>query len=205
MKNKGVTLIELLVVIAIVSILVIALGFAYQGWVGRYRVESNIKEIYSDLMTARTMAMTRHREYFVDFPTATTYRVSEDDSDGANQVADGDGVFQPQANPLLPANNTDNTLPTFPKTILNPVTWVGGTITFETTGSIATPNILLDPANNSDVLCVFTDFDLDAANASDFDPDYDCIIIARTRINIGKLTTQNTAGGLCNAANCNAR
>ena len=39
-NNKGVTLVELLIVFSIIAILVLALGFSYQGWMARYKVDS---------------------------------------------------------------------------------------------------------------------------------------------------------------------
>ena len=49
MKNSGVTLVELLVVVSIIGVLIIAMGFSYEGWVGNYRLESMTKELYFDL------------------------------------------------------------------------------------------------------------------------------------------------------------
>jgi prepilin-type N-terminal cleavage/methylation domain-containing protein len=186
MRDRGVTLVELLVVIAIVGILVIALGFSYQGWQGAYKVEKATKDIYTDLMDARTRAMTQGRAYFVDFPAATMYRMSMDDSNGVAKINNGDGVFQPQANPAVVTANTDTTLPTFPKTVEYTITWnAGGTITLNQRGIISTPG----------TICLTTT----AA------PDYDCIVISQTRINMGRLTTQISAGGACDAANCVAK
>ena len=49
-------------------------------------------------------------------------------------------------------------------------------------------------------ICIFTDFDGDGV--SDSDPDYDCIVISATRINMGKIPDQV---GACNSANCDAK
>ncbi len=64
MKEDGVTLIELIVVVSVIGILVVALGFTFQGWMGRYKVESQMKEMYIDLMNARARAMQRNRMSF---------------------------------------------------------------------------------------------------------------------------------------------
>lgn len=47
-------------------------------------------------------------------------------------------------------------------------------------------------SNDNKTICIF----------SDYNPDYDCVIIAATRINIGRIIDQ---GGGCNDANCEAR
>ena len=67
-NNRGRTLVESLVIVMIISILGGSLGFAYSGWMGRYNVEKQTNEIYSDLMTARMLAMIRNSgQYSQDF------------------------------------------------------------------------------------------------------------------------------------------
>lgn len=174
MNNKGITLIELIVVVTIVSILVVALGFEFQGWMGRYRVESQTKTIYMDMMNTKARAMQRNRTHCADFPTTTQYRIREDTDENNNcAIIAGDTV-----------------LPTYPKTVEYAMSETGGSITtlritFNTRGIIPTGT----------TLCLSTTTD----------PDYDCIVLAETRINIGKLTTSIPSLGACNAVNCVAR
>jgi prepilin-type N-terminal cleavage/methylation domain-containing protein len=179
MNNRGITLIEMLVVIAVIGILVIALSFSFQGWMGKYRVESEIKTLHVDLMNARARAMTRNRFYFADFPSTTSYRLIEDTNEN-NASNPGAG---------------DTILPTFPKTVEYALA-CNGTGILTTTFSFDKRGIV----NLGRTICVFTD--VDGNGTSDYDPDYDCIVISQTRINIGKLTTQDTAGGACDSTNC---
>jgi prepilin-type N-terminal cleavage/methylation domain-containing protein len=141
MKDRnGVTLIELIVVVSVIGILVIALGFSFQGWMGKYRVENQIKQIYTDIMNARASAMQRNRAFFADFPTTTSYRIREDTNE--------DNL------PLVVAGDT--ILPTYPKTVEYAVTWAGGTIQFDKKGIVqpsATPL--------GGTICVFTTTDPD--------------------------------------------
>lgn len=195
MKNAGVTLVELIIVAAIIGILAIALGFSFQGWIGRYKVESTVKQLYADLMTARTQAMQRNSRYFVDFPTQTTYRMSIDDSNGVAKPvpngSGGDGTFQPQADPAVSTDNTDSTLPTFPKTVAYTIN-NGVTLTFDPRGLAYRgnpPGVLINPAAVApDPAAPVTINLISTAN-----PDYDCIIISQPRINIGQMS-----GLVCN-------
>ena len=179
LTESGVTLTELIVVVAIVAILAVALGFSYQGWMGRYKMEKQIKGIYTDLMDARARAMGRDRNFLADFPTATSYRVAADD--------DGDTAVDPPP--------STEVLPTFPKTLEYDM--AGGVlIMFDSRGLIYTvppppnPPVLIDPGPVT--------FRLAAAGQPGYEaPDYDCIELTASRIKMG-LWNNLPAPGVCN-------
>jgi prepilin-type N-terminal cleavage/methylation domain-containing protein len=159
-NDYGITLIELIVVISIIGILVVALGFEFQGWMGSYRAESQTKEMYVDLMNAKARAMQRNRVHFVVVNNAAVcssypscYQIYED--------TDEDGVTPP---PI----DTDDTkiLRPDPKPLSYPSLWTG-TVTMNTRGLVSPNNTIR--------------FDIGTNN-----PDYDCIVLSATRINMGK-------------------
>lgn len=174
MRNSGVTVIELLVVIAIAGILAVALGASFQGWQGAYRVESEIKNLYNDLMDARINSRQKNRQHFVVL-APEEYTIYEDD----DPPPEGDGN-------LDPAN--DNEVVNENVSYDRAFDWNGGAqIDFTTRGL----------TNDNKTICIFTDTDGDGA--SDVDPDYDCIVVFVTRTKMGKIDNQ---GGPCEASNC---
>lgn len=88
-NNTGVTLLELIIVISIIGIMTATAGFSFHNWMDNYKVESQIKEMYADLMHARIKAMHRNRVHFVKLEGAR-YTIYED----TNPVPDGNNDLE---------------------------------------------------------------------------------------------------------------
>jgi prepilin-type N-terminal cleavage/methylation domain-containing protein len=111
MKKDGFTLIEVLVVIAIIGITASLAMMSMAGWVRKYNVESEIKQLYADLMKSRVTAMNNNRAQFVSL-SASQYTIYDDTSPAPN----GDGTLQPLQDTIIaPA-----------KSLKYPMVWNGG-------------------------------------------------------------------------------
>ncbi|MBI5640676.1 MAG: prepilin-type N-terminal cleavage/methylation domain-containing protein [Nitrospirae bacterium] len=194
MNNRGVTLMELMVVLAVIAILAISLGFSYQGWMGKYKVEKAVKDIYSDLMDARTRAMKTNHMHFATFdPPAGSiwfYSIHEDTKNilPAPPTAE-DFILQTPA----------ETLEMFPKGIEYQINWNGGFpavisgtntnahIAFNKRGMISFAG--LDPTKP----CPLGPGTIELISTND--ADFDCLCVTETRIYTGKMSAP---GGRCN-------
>jgi len=124
MNNRGITLIELIVVITVIGILVVALGFEFRDWTRKYRVESQIKELYIDMMNARARSMQRNRVHFVTLAT-TQYTIYED----TNPTPDGNGTLETTSDTQVLQKSLNTTYP---------ITWNGAAnVEFNTRGLAA--------------------------------------------------------------------
>lgn len=147
MKHDGYTLLEMLVIMAILFILLSIAAFSYTEWTARFSIESQIKEMYADLMTARARAMTRNRAQFVNM-AASSYTIRDDTNENGKNDA-GDALL-------------------FHKRLENRIAWNGSPeISFNTRGL------------SSDIETISVPGTVKAA--------YDCIVIHRIRINMGKM------------------
>jgi prepilin-type N-terminal cleavage/methylation domain-containing protein len=169
-RDDGVTLIELLVAVTIISILVFAGAIEFQGWYGSYRVESQVKEVFADLMNARSRAMQRNTLHFVQV-TANNYQVYED--------SNGNGALDA---------GTDNKWWTNPKP-LNYPSLQTGVITFNVRGLVMTNPA---PPAGTEAYMRF--------NRGTNRPDYDCILLGTTNVNPGtriKMGKWDNATAVC--------
>ncbi len=123
MNSRGITLVELAVVLSVVVILVASAALSYEKWFANYEVECETKELYSDLMRARLLAMQRSREHF--FTTdGTSYTIFEDrDDDGTPEAGEE--------------------LPSFPKRVKHVLNSnVASSLSFSTRGILMLPRTL---------------------------------------------------------------
>ena len=156
-EESGVTLTELLVILSIVAVLSVALGFSYRGWMGNYKIESQLKQMYADIMDARTRAMTQNMMHFIVM-NANNYAVYEDTNDN-NTANPGAGDTLIKTKDILQYN----------------AGWTG-TITFNTKGLTASS----------------ADISIPISLPSGAYPDFDCILVAQSRVAMGKMS-----GGVC--------
>ena len=176
MKKDGFSLIELLVVVIILGIVASLGTVSFTGWIRKHDLESQVKEMYTDIMNARLTAMHQNRSHFISL-SANQITASEDtDGDGA-----GDSPLciwnRNRGDPVDASCPNDKSLSY--KNIKFPATWNGtATLEFNARGL----------SNTNKTICVF----------STYNPSYDCIVVSTTRIRMGKLINQSG----CNSANC---
>lgn len=73
MRQNGFSLIELIIVIAITIILLTVAAWAYNNWMQKYAIESQIRQMYADITDLRFKAMSMNVIYTVRFITANQY------------------------------------------------------------------------------------------------------------------------------------
>jgi len=206
MNKRGVTLIELIVVIAIIGILAVALAFNYQNWMGRYNIEKAVKDLYSDLMSARAEAVMKDHTYIVNFPSVNSYGLTEDTDDTCRidncQIGAGDTPVATFPKALAYTMNTY----TYNGAVITTRTITDVNINFDNKGRMSwrkppapPPPLFVDPQNPVDTGVI--SFTMKPGDPTDYvgniGADYDCIVLSQTRINIGRM--QMVAGKpVCN-------
>lgn len=178
--QSGFTLVELMVVVAIIGIVLAIATMNFTQWNDKYTVESYTKEIHSILMKARNDAANTNTQNLVTLAANQVQVTQDDDGDGIVEATDGNDVVDP-GEPTI-------TKP-YPRFVLS--SNVGGglptTIVFDRRGmtdniqTINIPSRTLNPAGYS-------------PNAS---PGVDCVVVATTRINMGRWDPAQPAGQEC--------
>ncbi len=168
--ERGVTLIELVVVLAIAIILIAALSYEYQGWRARYRAEGEVKMLYSDIMKARTLAMTRGKTYFVNLPTSEPKKllVFED----SEPPPDGNGRLTWTDSMIINETTTYNITSAERHFIIDSRGQLSGV-----GGMLESPRTMVLDLSSIDV-----------------EPDYNCIELLATRVNLGFWNGTNCTG-----------
>ncbi len=158
MNERGMTLIELLLVATVITLMVLVIGFQFVGWQAKYKVETQLKVLHSDLMEMRMLALRTNRMHYIRFDDADymSYNVFDD----AGQVG---ALSKPLLDYPLRWNMAGN-----PVDIV-----VNNKGLMNLAGSIW----IVDPAG--------VPYAVEAV-------DYDCVVIARTRINMGKYDVTQT-------------
>lgn len=160
-NNRGMTLVEVMTVVAIIGVLTFILGFSFQGWLAKYKVEDETKRFYADLMDARARAMQKKRFTFVDLSSTTRYVTYED----TQPSPDGDESLNSGADLLVADSDS---------------TWPGG-LPYPIDGAVLGGITQVD-FNKEGLASVPLTIRLTSGHS----PDYDCIAITTTRIRMGR-------------------
>jgi prepilin-type N-terminal cleavage/methylation domain-containing protein len=195
MNERGMTLIEILVVATIITLLVLIVGFQFVGWQAKYKVETQLRVLHSDLMDMRMRAMRTNIMHFMNFiydpPPVNSgkgYTVYVD--------VDGDGTPEPGG------DDAGGVIMNLSKTALEyPLMWnLGGSpvnIQADAKGLMNILGTVWMVDKEGDLYSIDETLVPDEDYNRDTEVDYDCVVIARTRINMGKITDWPVKGGNC--------
>lgn len=167
----------------VIGILIVAGAFEYMDWQGRYRVESQIKQMYADLLKAKQQAMQTNMPYLVVF-SSNGYTICED-SNPANNSCDAAERAAPSSTSLS-KSGLEYKINWF----LAPNPPAANTILLDQRGLISPA----DP-NNSNWSAMAQLTKSDNSSWENGKVDYDCIDISATRIKLGKFDNDGT---VCN-------
>lgn len=196
LKDKGLTLVELLIVIVIIAALGAISIWYIKGIKQSTSIRKQTSDLFSDLTSTQISALTNKKTYFVQFGTNPTdkierYSIYED----TNPAPDGDGLldssdtrlggFPKKTTPYnIKVTTKDGSTACTDPSILGataPATMTdisGGIVTnVKTTISFDTQGL----ANVYKAIILFKYLTTDVANTVT-KPEYDCIVIEKTRI-----------------------
>lgn len=179
MKDQGFTLVELIVVAAIIVVLAVLATLNFKNMTVKANIESQIKQMYSDLMTARIWAMDRNTCHFVLLNGNGSYSIYEDQNN--------DCVYDAPDTLLLQ------------RTALNSVV-VLSPISFNNAAPINTVYPIFDNRGIAELNCCMglpTDtcpsaFPATISISNTVGAAYDCIVIDTMRTSMGQMN-----GGSC--------
>lgn len=164
--QSGFTLVELMIVVAVIGILLAIAIMNFTQWNDKFTVESYTKHIYSILMKARNDAANTNSQVYV---TLTANLVTTLQDTNNNGVANAGEPTTSTSFPRFAIKSSDGALPQ--------------TILFNSRGITADNQTISIPVRS------VADPTGYSPNAG---PGVDCIAVAATRINMGRLT-----GGTC--------
>ncbi len=95
MKRNGFTITELLAVIAIMGTLLALAGLAYNAWLQRYNLESQVRTMHVDLLGARAQALQKNTARFVTV-AADGYTLAEDTNESGGNAPDAGDTSHPK-------------------------------------------------------------------------------------------------------------
>jgi len=183
-SQKGISLLEILLVVVIIGILTAVAVSSFRETNDKYRVESEIKEMFANLMDARAKALQRNRVFFVRIvpPTglqSAGYETYED----TNPAPDGNGILD-AAGPSSFADRETVRVRLVRTHTIEMTNLAGGSVGLETfrffqNGVASVPS---------------TGFIRIVSENTRTRPDYDCIVIGPTRVKMGQFSAN---GGIC--------
>jgi prepilin-type N-terminal cleavage/methylation domain-containing protein len=78
MKENGFTLVELLIVIVIIAILLAMATLNFSAWSRKHNMEAQVKQMYTDMLSAKVDAMHKRRQFTVNTNVITnSYTITD--------------------------------------------------------------------------------------------------------------------------------